>query len=165
MRSISRLYCSAIKEERLKSPFIAIMSIPSLPEFIARIQMPSVGSQWHESQTVRGVYVFSDAWNYTSNLLKTQLFSLLFYSCLKTACFFYCLAVKCLTGHKASAIITQSINQKVLADWWAFSPGSYQSGQMGLTVNQLSSTSGVRIPHCPHVNDRPVWRSGSAQSW
>ena len=27
--------------------------------------------------------------------------------------------------------------------------GSYQSGQMGLTVNQLSSTSGVRIPHCP----------------
>ncbi len=33
--------------------------------------------------------------------------------------------------------------------------GSYQSGQMGLTVNQLSSTSGVRIPHCP-----PVHRSG-----
>src|SRR5258708_38282861 len=164
MRFISRLYCSAIKEERLKSPFIAIMSIPSL----TRIHYPNpnaIGSQWHESQTVRGVYVFSDAWNYTSNLWKTQWFSLLFYSCLKTACFFCCLAVKCLTGHKASAIITQSINQKVLADWWAFSPGSYQSGQMGLTVNQLSSTSGVRIPHCPPVNDRPVWRSGSAQSW
>lgn len=27
--------------------------------------------------------------------------------------------------------------------------GSYQSGQMGLTVNQLRNASGVRIPHCP----------------
>ncbi len=32
--------------------------------------------------------------------------------------------------------------------------GSYQSGQMGLTVNQLSSTSGVRIPHCPPASLR-----------
>jgi hypothetical protein len=32
--------------------------------------------------------------------------------------------------------------------------GSYQSGQMGLTVNQLSSTSGVRIPHCPPASRR-----------
>jgi hypothetical protein len=27
--------------------------------------------------------------------------------------------------------------------------GSFQSGQMGLTVNQLAQPSGVRIPHCP----------------
>ena len=30
-----------------------------------------------------------------------------------------------------------------------FSRGSFQSGQMGLTVNQLAQPSGVRIPHCP----------------
>jgi len=33
--------------------------------------------------------------------------------------------------------------------WALLILGSYQSGQMGLTVNQLSTTSGVRIPHCP----------------
>ncbi len=35
--------------------------------------------------------------------------------------------------------------------WALLILGSYQSGQMGLTVNQLSSTSGVRIPHCPPI--------------
>src|SRR6266487_1044577 len=41
------------------------------------------------------------------------------------------------------AVIRYYIRRKLLI------LGSYQSGQLGLTVNQLSSTSGVRIPHCP----------------
>ncbi len=57
MRSISRLYCSAIKEERLKSPFIAIMSIPSLPEFITQIQMPKVVNGTNRKPCV--VFMFS----------------------------------------------------------------------------------------------------------
>lgn len=47
--------------------------------------------------------------------------------------------------------------------------GSYQSGQMGLTVNQLrelrrfeSSTAHLSILLYAKL---PVWRSGSAQSW
>jgi hypothetical protein len=34
--------------------------------------------------------------------------------------------------------------------------GSYQSGQLGLTVNQLRNASGVRISHCPPKNPARV---------
>jgi hypothetical protein len=73
---------------------------------------------------------------------------------------------KCLTVRNASAIMVPSISQKTCKDVQRrrvagrrfltsskrvteFCLGSYQSGQMGLTVNQLAKPTGVRIPHCP----------------
>ena len=51
--------------------------------------------------------------------------------------------------------------------WAILSLGSFQSGQMELTVNQLSEDFGGSNPSLPTdcLTTLPVWRRGSAQSW